>query len=130
MRITILGAAGEVTGSGYLVETAKARVLVDFGMFQGRGSGNGKNRELGPVDPPRLDAVVLTHAHIDHVGRLPLLEGLRCAVHATRATCELAELLLRDSAAIQEGDAQRENRWKERTGEEPDAKPLYGTKEV
>lgn len=130
MRITVLGAAGEVTGSGYLVETQRARVLVDFGMFQGRGSGNGKNRELGPVDPARLDAVVLTHAHIDHVGRLPLLEGLRGTVHATRATCELTELLLRDSAAIQEGDAARENRWLERTGQEPDAHPLYGTKEV
>lgn len=130
MRITILGAAGEVTGSGYLVETAKSRVLVDFGLFQGRGSGNGKNRELGPVEPSRLDAVVLTHAHIDHVGRLPLLDGLRCPVHATRATCELAELLLRDSASIQAGDADRENRWKERTGQEPDAVPLYGVKEV
>lgn len=130
MRITILGAAGEVTGSGYLVETAKSRVLVDFGLFQGRGSGNGKNRELGPVEPSRLDAVVLTHAHIDHVGRLPLLDGLRCPIHATRATCELAELLLRDSASIQAGDADRENRWKERTGQEPDAVPLYGVKEV
>ena len=130
MRITLLGAAGEVTGSGYLVETAKARVLVDFGMFQGRGSGNGKNREVAPVEPARLDAVVLTHAHLDHVGRLPLLDGLRCAVHATRATCELTELILRDSAAIQQGDAERENRWKERTGQEPDAVPLYGTKEV
>ena len=130
MRITVLGAAGEVTGSGYLVETAKATVLVDFGMFQGRGSGDGKNREIGPVVPSRLDAVVLTHAHLDHVGRLPLLEGLRCKVHATHASCELTELILRDSASIQEGDAARENRWKERTGEEPDAVPLYGTKEV
>ncbi len=130
MRITVLGAAGEVTGSGYLVETAKSTVLVDFGMFQGRGSGDGKNREIGPVVPSRLDAVVLTHAHLDHVGRLPLLDGLRCKVHATHASCELTELILRDSASIQEGDAARENRWKERTGEAPDAVPLYGTKEV
>jgi metallo-beta-lactamase family protein len=130
MRITLLGAAGEVTGSGYLVETAKARVLVDFGMFQGRGSGDGKNREIAPVEPARLDAVVLTHAHLDHVGRLPLLDGLRCPVHATRATCELTELILRDSASIQENDAERENRWRERTGQQPDAVPLYASKDV
>lgn len=130
MQITILGAAGEVTGSGYLVQTARASVLVDFGMFQGRGAGDQKNREIDPVVATRLDAVVLTHAHLDHVGRLPLLVGLACAVHATRASCELAELILRDSAKIQEGDAARENRWKERTGAEPDAVPLYGTAEV
>ena len=130
MQITILGAAGEVTGSGYLVQTARANVLIDFGMFQGRGAGDEKNREIDPVVPARLDAVVLTHAHLDHVGRLPLLVGLACAVHATHASCALAELILRDSAKIQEGDAARENRWKERTGATPDAVALYGTAEV
>ena len=107
MQITILGAAGEVTGSGYLVQTARANVLIDFGMFQGRGAGDEKNREIDPVVPARLDAVVLTHAHLDHVGRLPLLTGLACAVHATHASCALAELILRDSAKIQEGDCPR-----------------------
>jgi len=130
MQITILGAAGEVTGSGYLVQTARANVLIDFGMFQGRGAGDEKNREIDPVVPARLDAVILTHAHLDHVGRLPLLTGLACAVHATHASCALAELILRDSAKIQEGDAARENRWKERTGATPDAVALYGTAEV
>ena len=130
MQITILGAAGEVTGSGYLVQTARANVLIDFGMFQGRGAGDEKNREIAPVVPARLDAVVLTHAHLDHVGRLPLLVGLACAVHATHASCALAELILRDSAKIQEGDAARENRWKERTGATPDAVALYGAAEV
>jgi len=130
MHITVLGAAGEVTGSGYLVETARARVLVDFGMFQGRGSNDSKNAEIDPVSPARLDAVVLTHAHLDHVGRLPLLKGLACAVHGTHATCDLAELILRDSAQIQEGDARRENRWKERTGAPADAVALYGVPEV
>ncbi len=109
MRITLCGAAGEVTGSGYLVETSRARVLVDFGMFQGRRATDGKNRDLGPVDPRELDAVVLTHAHLDHTGRLPLLvaKGLRGPVYATPATAEFAELILRDSAHIQEGDAER-----------------------
>ncbi|MFO0962534.1 MAG: MBL fold metallo-hydrolase [Phycisphaerales bacterium] len=130
MRITALGAAGEVTGSGYLVETRGARVLVDYGMFQGRGSSDEKNAELGPLRPDRLDAVVLTHAHLDHCGRLPLLRGLRCKIHMTEPTCELAEVILLDSAHIQESDAQRENTWRERTGEEPTAKPLYTAAEV
>jgi metallo-beta-lactamase family protein len=130
MRITVLGAAGEVTGSGYLVETAHARVLVDFGMFQGRGATDEKNLELGPFHANRLDAVVLTHAHLDHVGRLPLLKGLSCAIHATPPTCELAQLILEDSAHIQEGDARRENTWRERAGEEPDVKPLYTQADV
>jgi metallo-beta-lactamase family protein len=130
MRITVLGAAGEVTGSGYLVETDRARVLVDFGMFQGRGADNGKNADIAPVVPTRLDAVVLTHAHLDHVGRLPLLKRLPCTVHATRPTCELAELILMDSARIQEGDAARENRWRERTGQDGEAHPLYRAEDV
>lgn len=129
MRITFLGAAGEVTGSGYLVETDKSRVLVDFGMFQGRGASDEKNGDLGPVVPSRLDAVVLTHAHLDHVGRVPLLRGLGCRVHATHATCDLARLIMEDSAGIQEGDARRENRYRERTGEPP-VEPLYTKEDV
>jgi metallo-beta-lactamase family protein len=129
MRITLLGAAGEVTGSGYLVETSSARVLVDFGMFQGRGATDEKNGDLGPVVPSRLDAVVLTHAHLDHVGRVPLLRGLGCRIHATHATCDLARLIMEDSAGIQEGDAQRENRYRERTGE-PLVAPLYTKDDV
>ena len=73
MRITVLGAAGEVTGSGYLVETKRANVLIDLGMFQGRRATDAKNRDLKPVDPNRVDSVVLTHAHLDHTGRLPIL---------------------------------------------------------
>jgi metallo-beta-lactamase family protein len=89
IRLTVCGAGGgEVTGSGYLVETGRARVLVDFGMFQGRGATEQRNRSLGPVDPKTLDAVVVTHAHLDHVGRLPLLTrgGLTAPIHATPAT--------------------------------------------
>ena len=73
MRITFNGAAGEVAGSSYLVETDRARVVIDFGMFQVSGEADRKNRRPDPKNPRRLDAVVLTHAHLDHCGRLPLL---------------------------------------------------------
>ena len=129
MKITFLGAAGEVTGSGYLVEAGKSQVLVDFGLFQGRGATDEKNADLGPVNPARLDAVVLTHAHLDHTGRIPLLRGLRCRIHTTHASCDLAQLIMEDSAGIQEGDAIRENRIRERTGEPP-VTPLYTKDDV
>lgn len=122
-RIDLCGAAGEVTGSGYLVDTGTVRVLVDFGMFQGRGATEARNRDLGPVRPELLDAVVLTHAHIDHSGRLPLLTAAapesRWRIHATPATCDLTEILLEDSARIQESDAARDG--------EP---PLYTAQDV
>jgi metallo-beta-lactamase family protein len=131
MRITLCGAAGEVTGSGYLVETDRARVLVDFGMFQGRRATDGKNRDLGPVDPKALDAVVLTHAHLDHTGRLPLLvaRGFRGPVFATPATVEFGGLILRDSAEIQEGDAKRLSIEARRAGRRP-VEPLYTQADV
>jgi metallo-beta-lactamase family protein len=131
MRITLCGAAGEVTGSGYLVELDRARVLVDFGMFQGRRATDGKNRDLGPVDPQRLDAVVLTHAHLDHTGRLPLLvaKGFRGPVFATPATREFGALILADSAEIQEGDAKRLSIEARRAGRKPVA-PLYTRADV
>ena len=126
MKIHLCGAAGEVTGSGYLVETSRARVLVDFGMFQGRKSTEARNVDLGPVDPKRIDAVVLTHAHLDHSGRLPLLTrgGYRGPVHATPATIDFTKIILADSARIQESDAERENRVRERAGR-PLIDPLY-----
>jgi metallo-beta-lactamase family protein len=131
MRITLCGAAGEVTGSGYLVETDRARVLVDFGMFQGHRATDGKNRDFGPVDPRALDAVVLTHAHLDHTGRLPLLvaKGFRGPIFATPATQEFGEMILRDSAAIQEGDAERLTREAQRAGRKAVA-PLYTRADV
>ena len=131
MRIDLCGAAGEVTGSGYLVDTGRARVLVDFGMFQGRGATDARNRDLGPVDPARLDAIVLTHAHLDHTGRLPLLaERLRreCLIHATAPTIDLTRLILEDSARIQVGDHERDLRHA-RAGERVEA-PLYARAEV
>lgn len=126
MRITLLGAAGgEVTGSAYLVETRHGAVLVDCGMFQGGRTTEALNR---PASLParRLDAVLLTHAHLDHTGRLPVLTrgGQTMPVFATPATGELTALILRDSARIQASDAERRNRKRLRAGLAPEA-PLY-----
>jgi len=131
MRITVCGAAGEVTGSAYLVETKKACVLVDFGMFQGRRATDARNRDLGPVKPAKLDAIVATHAHLDHTGRLPLLamHGLTCPIYGTAATADFAELILRDSAHIQESDARRYSRRAERAGRDP-IQPIYTLADV
>ena len=119
MRITPCGAVGEVTGSGYLVETATARVLVDFGSFQGTADAPERNRSLGPVDPGALDAIVLTHAHTDHTGRLPLLAGRGCVapLWGTAATLDLTMLLLRDAAGHAAEDLARLNRRRERAGQ-------------
>ncbi len=126
MKITLVGAAGgEVTGSAYYVQTKRASVLVDCGMFQGGKKSEGRNR------PPassrqKLDAVVITHGHLDHTGRLPLLarRGHRVPVFATPATIEMTSLILRDSARIPAADAEKRNRKRARAGEPPQ-EPLY-----
>ncbi|MFM7102330.1 MAG: MBL fold metallo-hydrolase RNA specificity domain-containing protein [Verrucomicrobiota bacterium] len=121
MHLTFLGAAGCVTGSAYLLETDRARVLVDFGLFQGFSG----SAELNVVPPglraEGLDAVLLTHAHLDHTGRLPLLSraGYRGRVHCTAATIDLTALILRDSAKVQAQDLVRNNRRRERAGKPP-----------
>jgi metallo-beta-lactamase family protein len=119
IRLSFFGAAGEVTGSCYLVETPTARVLVDFGLHQGGHEAELRNHRPPPIDARRLDAVVLTHAHIDHCGRLPLLvtQGYRAEIHCTAATADLATILLRDSAKIQEEDAMRDAYRANRRGE-------------
>lgn len=126
MKITIVGAAGgEVTGSAYYVQTKQAGVLIDCGLFQGGKRAEALNRP--PTAPKqKLDAVLLTHAHLDHTGRLPLLakRGHSMPVFATPATVEMTGLILRDSARIQASDAERQNRKRERAGEEP-MEPLY-----
>jgi metallo-beta-lactamase family protein len=126
MKITIVGAAGgEVTGSAYYVQTRKASVLVDCGLFQGGRKAEALNRPPTSAKQ-RLDAVLLTHAHLDHTGRLPLLakRGHDAPVFATPATIEMTALILRDSARIQAGDAERRNRKRQRAGE-PSQEPLY-----
>lgn len=114
MKIKVVGAAGgEVTGSAYLVETANAKVMIDAGMFQGDKATEEKNRLPEGADPRSLDALLLTHAHLDHTGRVPLLlkNGYRGAIYATSATLDLAEIVLQDAAKIQIQDAARKNRY-------------------
>ena len=127
MKLTFLGAAREVTGSCYLLETAERRFLVDCGMFQGGKEARRKNREALDFDPRGIEFVLLTHAHIDHSGLLPRLValGFRGPIFATRATCDLLEVMLPDSAHIQEKEAERENRERHRTRKGRDAAPLY-----
>lgn len=112
MKIQFLGAVGTVTGSKYLVTTKRGSVLVDCGLFQGLKQLRLRNRAALPFDPGSLSAVVLTHAHLDHSGYLPLLvkNGFRGPVYCTPATAELCKLLLPDSGHLQEEDAEYANR--------------------
>lgn len=128
MQLTFLGAAHEVTGSCTLLTAAGKHILIDCGMEQGRDMF--ENQEI-PVAASEIDAVLLTHAHIDHSGKIPMLyaNGFRGRVFATRATCRLCELMLRDSAHIQESEAAWRNRKARRTGAEPYV-PLYTMQDV
>jgi metallo-beta-lactamase family protein len=124
IRLTFHGAAGQVTGSMHLLEAAGARVLLDAGLFQGRrAEAHALNANL-PVDPRRIDAVILSHAHIDHSGRLPLLvsHGFHGPIVATPATRDLCAVMLPDAAHIQEKDAEYLAR-RGRVG--PESEPLY-----
>ncbi|MGH7242956.1 MAG: MBL fold metallo-hydrolase RNA specificity domain-containing protein [Phycisphaerales bacterium] len=125
IRIHVLGAAGGVTGSCYLVETSQARVMVDFGQFQGPDARGGANFVM-PPDLGTLNAVVLTHAHLDHSGRLPILcrGGYKGKIYATSASSDLTDAVLADAAGIQEQDTFSENRRRERAGLDP-IPPLF-----
>ena len=111
-RLTFHGAARTVTGSKYLLEAGKAKVLFDCGLFQGLKELRLKNWGPPPFSAPQLDCVVVTHAHIDHIGYLPRLvnAGFRRPIWATPATCDLAEVMLLDSAETQSADAEYANR--------------------
>jgi len=112
LSIQFLGAAGCVTGSQFLVTVGGRRVLVDCGMFQGSPEETERNRMPFAFEPETIDALLLTHAHLDHCGRIPALTkaGFRGPVHATKATADLAEIVLRDAAKLQVEFAERWNR--------------------
>ena len=123
MHIQFLGGATTVTGSQFLLTTDRARVLIDCGMFQGSPNESIRNRIPFGFDPATLDAVVLTHAHLDHCGLLPVLvkDGYRGPIHATAGTVELATLVLLDSGHLHEEFAKREARWEKRHPDEVEA---------
>lgn len=110
MRISFYGAAREVTGSCFLVETGQTRLLVDCGMFQGGRMNEPKNAEPFAFDPATVDAALITHAHLDHTGRLPKLarEGFRGRIYATPPTVKLAQIVVEDAAQIMQEDAERD----------------------
>jgi metallo-beta-lactamase family protein len=129
-KLTFFGAAGSVTGSKYLVETAGKRLLVDCGLFQGTNELQERNRKPLPIDPKTIDYALLTHAHLDHTGWLPVLvkDGFRGPIFANAATIDLTGLLLKDSAHLQQEEtknAQR-NKW----SRHPDPVALYGPDDV
>jgi metallo-beta-lactamase family protein len=121
MRLTFCGAAKEVTGSCLMIEAAGAKVLVDCGLFQGNGDTHERNAAPFPFKPRELDAVILTHAHIDHIGRFPKLvkEGFSGRAFVTRPTRLLNKLMWHDAAHVMKDDARRGGR-----------RPLYGAQEV
>ncbi|HOV25401.1 MAG TPA: MBL fold metallo-hydrolase [Pseudobacteroides sp.] len=126
MKITFLGAAKTVTGSCYLVETKSCSFLVDCGMFQGHSKEITLNQEPFPFDVSKLSFILLTHAHIDHSGRIPKIykDGFKGTVYTTHATRDLCSIMLPDSGHIQETEAEWINRKRERAGKHP-IEPLY-----
>ncbi len=134
ITITPYGAAGEVTGSAYLVEAQNSTILVDFGMFQGDKDDDAKNVIPGKIHRIDIKAVVLTHGHLDHCGRLPLLvrEGFRGPIYCTEATRELTEIILNDSAHIQQSDFDRRTRRAAKKGHKINRNdaPLYESDDV
>lgn len=126
ITLQCLGAASEVTGSCHLVRVGDYRILLDCGLFQGSRRAEERNRSPFAFDPKTIDAVVLSHAHIDHSGRLPMLvkHGFRGPIYTHKATRELCDIMLKDSAILNERDTEHENRRRERRGDAL-IEPLY-----
>jgi metallo-beta-lactamase family protein len=131
MKIQFHGATGDVTGSAYHVTTKDASILVDCGMFQGGRKEKEKNRPKRKLEGGRLDAVLITHGHLDHVGRLPLLtrNGFAGPIYATQPTIDIATLILKDSLNLTKADLKRENRQRA-SKNQPPLEPLYEEPDV
>jgi len=131
MKLTSYGAAEEVTGSCHLIELGNTRVLLDCGLIQGRRKDQLRNHDKFPFNPATLDAVVLSHAHIDHCGRLPMLvdQGFTGKIHCHAATGDLVQILLKDSAHLNARDVEYRNKRRMRAGK-PLLSPLYDQSDV
>ncbi len=131
MKITFLGATKTVTGSNYLVEAAGKKFLVDCGLFQGGAEDEYENEAEFDYDVGQIDFMLLTHAHIDHSGRIPKLykEGYKNPIYAHKATCDLCSLMLPDSGHIQEMEVEWQNRKRKRKGLKP-VEPIYTAEEA
>lgn len=131
MKITFLGATRTVTGSNYLIEAGGKKFLVDCGMWQGKAEQEMENEQAFEYDPKEIDFMLLTHAHIDHSGRIPKLynEGFRNKIYAHKATCDLCALMLPDSGHIQEQENEWKNKKRIRKGLQP-IPPLYTAEEA
>src|SRR3989338_6012475 len=131
VRIKFLGGVGTVTGSSHLISTDKSQVLLDAGIFHGHRDEFYKVNTAFHYEPHKLDALILSHAHIDHCGNIPSLfkKGMRCRIYTTSATRDLAKLMLEDSGKIQEEDIRYVNKINKRLGL-PLREPLYTRKEA
>ena len=131
MEIEFYGATSGVTGSCHILRANGQLILLDCGLIQGPREVEQKNRDPFPFSPGDVSAVVLSHGHIDHSGRIPLLvkQGYQGPVYAHNATCDLCRILLQDSASLQERDAEYENKWRKRKGK-PLVEPLYTLSDV
>ncbi|MBR0085270.1 MAG: MBL fold metallo-hydrolase, partial [Lachnospiraceae bacterium] len=128
MKITFIGADHEVTGSCHMISACGKHILLDCGMEQGRDTFVNQNI---PVNPGEIDYVFLSHAHIDHSGLIPLLykHGFKGEIHCTYGTYDLCDIMLRDSAHIQESDSEWKNRKAQRSGKDQ-VEPLYTSADV
>ena len=131
MQIEFLGAAGEVTGSCHLIQVGEHQILLDCGLIQGQRADEERNREPFPFDPKSIDAVVLSHAHIDHSGRLPVLmkAGFKGPIYTHHASQDLCRIMLKDSAFLNEKETEWENRKRRRKGLK-EIEPLYTEDDV
>lgn len=129
--LTFYGAVTDVTGSCYLLESGDKRVVLECGLFQGGREEEERNEKPFVFDPAKIDAVILSHAHLDHSGRLPMMvkEGFQGPIFMTRATAELLDIMLKDAAGLMQRDTEWENRRRMRSGKEL-LEPLYTLEDV